>query len=115
MPGIRHRRTVSAPPPQPEFGRGAWILIGAMTVAVGAVFHAVAGLVEIVRDMMRTEPPDAHEQGESPAVVPRRTPHEAAGWVLIAGAGIAVGALSRVVADLAGIAREILRGRALRS
>jgi hypothetical protein len=98
-----------------EFERGAWILIGAITVAVGAAFHAVTGLLGIVRDMMRAEPRDGPEQSGSPPVVAERMPHEAAGWLLIAGATVAVGALSHAVATLAQIVREILRGRPIRS
>ena len=110
MPHIRHRTTMPAQTTHAEFGRGAWIVIGAVTIAVGAVSHAVAGLLGIVRDMMRAEPRDGPGQSESPAVAPALMPHEAAGWVLIAGASIALGALSHAAANLAGLAKEILRG-----
>ena len=95
---------------QAEFGKGAWIVIGVATIAVGAVSHAVAGLLGIVRDMMRADPSNEPGQSESPAVVPASLPHEAAGWILIAGASLAVGALSHAAAKLAGLAKEILRG-----
>ncbi|WP_328666072.1 hypothetical protein OG905_03290 [Streptomyces sp. NBC_00322] len=65
--------------------------------------------------MMRAEPRDGPEQTESPPVVAERGPHEAAGWILIAGATVAVGVLSHAVANLAQIVREILRGRPIRS
>lgn len=114
MPRIRHRRTMSARTTQAEFGSGAWILIGVVTIAVGAAFHAVAGLLGIVRDM-RAEPRDGPEENESPSVVAARVPHEAAGWVLIAGATVAVAGLSHAVANLAQIVRGVLRGRPVRS
>ncbi|AVZ71224.1 hypothetical protein SLUN_02205 [Streptomyces lunaelactis] len=112
MRGIRHRRAMPVQTAPGEFGRGAWIVIGASTIAVAAAFHAVAGVAEILRDIMRNEPRNTYGKGESPAVVPERLAHEAAGWVLIVGAVMALGALSHAVATLAELVRDILRTKA---
>ncbi|WP_406397510.1 hypothetical protein OH805_01400 [Streptomyces sp. NBC_00879] len=114
MPHIRHRGTTAPQQTQGEFTKGGWILIGAVTMAVGALFHAVTGLLRIVRDMI-AEPRDGREPSESPPVAAESRPHELAGWVLIAGVTVAVGALSHAVANLAQVVREILRGQPMRS
>lgn len=115
MPHIRHRGTTAPQQPQGGFTRGGWILIGVTTMAVGALSHAVTGLLRIVRDMLQAEPPHGPEQSESPPVAAERLPYEVAGWVLIAAVTLAVGALSHAVANLAQVVREILRGQPMRS
>lgn len=106
---IRRQRVKSAPVPRPAgIGRGGWILIGASGIALGAVFHAVAGVAEIAKELLRREPRTAHGEGGSLATVAPALPHEAAGWVLIAAAAIVVSGLSHAIANLAELAREIL-------
>ncbi|MCX5015942.1 hypothetical protein OG765_34025 [Streptomyces sp. NBC_00555] len=109
MPRIRHLRMKSAPAPRTAgIGRGGWVLIGASGIVLGAVFHAVAGVAEIAKEVLRREPPTAHGEGGSPVVVAPALPHEAAGWVLIAAAAIVVSGLSHAVANIAELAREML-------
>ncbi|MCJ1676558.1 hypothetical protein MTF65_04175 [Streptomyces sp. APSN-46.1] len=109
MPGIRHRRGKPAPVRRAGFGRGGWVVIGASGIALGAAFHAVAGIAEIARELIRREPRSAAPEGGAPTAVAPARPHEAAGWVLIVAAAVVVSGLSHAVANLAELAREILR------
>jgi hypothetical protein len=108
MPEIRGVSSGGAAAPSSVVTRLAWL--GAALGALAAV-HAVEGIVQIARDVLRSETPTA--QGASGAR-PRGhdlASHEAAGWVLIAAAAVAVGAMSRAAADLAETARQILHAR----
>ncbi|MGW7102614.1 hypothetical protein [Streptomyces sp. NPDC054838] len=82
MHRIGHRRAMAtlAQPPE-EIGRAGWLFIGAATMAAGAFFHAVAGSVEIVREMLGGEPPAAPEPGGEPARHHRAEP-QLDGWIV---------------------------------
>ncbi|MEV6734172.1 MULTISPECIES: hypothetical protein [unclassified Streptomyces] len=106
---IRHQKVKTVPASRSaSIGKGGWVLIGASGIALGAVFHAVAGVAEIAKEMLRREPRAVQGEGRSsPTAAPAR-PHEAAGWVLIAAATVVVTGLSHAIANLAELARELL-------
>lgn len=106
MPGSRHHGR-SAPPPPEKSGQIAWL---GVTIVLVTAFHAVKGVAEIARGILRTTDqrgPRGHEDG--PSAVPAKPTYEVAGWVLLAGAFITVKVLSRAVSELVEIVREILQ------
>ncbi|MFF3618834.1 hypothetical protein [Streptomyces sp. NPDC002467] len=112
MPHIRRREgnaTLKRPPE--AIGRAGWLLIGATTMAAGAFLHAIAGFVEIVREMMGDEPPDVSESGTKPAAHDRAQPG-LGGWIVFGTVLLGATAIAHAVAALVKSIKDMLRSHA---
>ncbi|WP_327415234.1 hypothetical protein [Streptomyces sp. NBC_01233] len=111
MPHIGHGKAMatSAQPPE-EIGRAGWLFIGAATMAAGAFFHAIAGAVEIVREMLGDELPAAPEPGTEPARHHRAEP-QLDGWIVLGAVVLGTTTLFHAVAALVKVIKEARKAR----
>ncbi|MQS15529.1 hypothetical protein F7Q99_25475 [Streptomyces kaniharaensis] len=88
-----------------QIGRTEWFALGIVAMTTATVAHAVAGVVQILRDMLRTTPAGTPE---APPTAPARRPEIGlAGWWLFAGLFLAGTAVYHAVAGVREILREI--------
>ncbi|MFF1555958.1 hypothetical protein [Streptomyces sp. NPDC058279] len=104
---IGHRKAMAtlAQPPE-EIGRAGWLFIGAATMAAGAFFHAIAGSVEIVREMLGADPPAVPEPGSEPARH-KRTEPQLDGWIVFGAVLLGTTTLFHAIAALVKIIKEV--------
>ncbi|MFB0632492.1 hypothetical protein [Streptomyces sp. AB3(2024)] len=111
MPHIRRRKAMAMlkQPPE-EIGRAGWVLVGAATMAAGALLHAVAGFVEIVREMMGGEPPTVSEPGTKPTTHDRAQPGLGR-WIVSGAVLLGATTLAHAVAALVKSIKGMFRAR----
>ncbi|MFD7834448.1 hypothetical protein [Streptomyces sp. NPDC059761] len=112
MPHIRRRKAMATlkQPPE-EIRRAGWLFIGATTMAAGAFLHAIAGFVEIVREMMGGEPPKVSEPGPKPAAHKRAQPR-LGGWIVFVAVWLGAATIAHAVSALVKSIKDMFRSHA---
>lgn len=92
-----------------QIGRVDWFVFAGLTMLLGAVFHAIAGAVAIVKDTLRKAPDDPHVPGSVPTEAPAELQVAPGSWFLLTGLFLALGAVFRVGRAIADVFRGSVR------
>jgi uncharacterized membrane protein YccF (DUF307 family) len=86
-----------------QIGGVDWFVFASLTLLLGALFHAIAGVVTIIKDALRSAPDVPHVPRPVRAGAPAELQVAHGSWALLTGLTLALGAffhIGRAVADL---------------